>query len=63
MLEKYNPLFDHLAEKFKVNAGRVLPLVIGTRGCLPTNTIGVLQEINTTDRWSLITISLLALRS
>jgi hypothetical protein len=61
-LQKYTPL-HHLADQLKVNTGRVLPLVIGTRGCIPSSTTKALRELNVTDRGSLVTISLLALRA
>jgi hypothetical protein len=61
-VEKYTPLLEILAEQLKVEPGRVLPLVVGTRGSLPLTTIDSLWEININDRGSYITISLLALR-
>jgi hypothetical protein len=62
-LEKYTPLLHHLADQLKVNTGRVLPLVIRTRGCIPSSTNEALRELNVTDRRSLVTLSLLALRA
>ena len=59
---KYTPLLEILAEQLKVERGRVLPLVVGTRGCMPEATLDSLREININDRGSYITISLLALR-
>jgi len=62
-VEKYTPLVEILAEQLQVERGRVLPLVVGTRGSLPKTTIDSLREININDRGSFITISLLALRN
>jgi hypothetical protein len=62
-VEKYTPLLEILTEQLHVERGRVLPLVVGTRGSLPKTTIDSLQEINIDDRGSYITISLLALRN
>jgi hypothetical protein len=62
-VEKYTPLLEILAEQLHVERGRVLPLVVGTRGSLPKTTIDSLREININDRGSFITISLLALRN
>jgi hypothetical protein len=59
---KYTPLLEILAAQLKVEPGRVIPVVVGTRGSMPANTIGSLREININDRGSYITISLLALR-
>ena len=61
-VEKYTPLLEILAKQSKVERGRVLPLVVGTRGSMPATTIDSLREININDRGSYITISLLALR-
>ena len=61
-VEKYTPLLEILAQQLKVERGRVLPLVVGTRGSMPATTIDSLREININDRGSYITISLLALR-
>jgi hypothetical protein len=61
-VEKYTPLLDTLAEELKVDRGRVLPLVVGTRGSLPKSMIDTLREINTNDRSPYITIATTALR-
>ena len=61
-MEKYTPLLEILAEQLKVDRGRVLPIVVGTRGCMPEATIDSLREMNIKDRGSYITISLLDLR-
>jgi hypothetical protein len=62
-VEKYTPLLEILAEQLNVDRGRVLPLVVGTRGSMPKTTIDSLREININDRGSYTTISLLALRN
>jgi hypothetical protein len=51
-LEKYTPLLEILTEQLKVDRGRVLPLVVGKRGCMPVATIDSLREININDRGS-----------
>ena len=61
-VEKDTPLLQILSEQLKVDRGRVVPLVEGTRGCMLVATIDSLREININDRGSYITISLLALR-
>jgi hypothetical protein len=61
-VEKYTPLLDILADQLKVERGRVLPIVVGTRGCIPKDTVESMREININDRGSYITASLLALR-
>ena len=61
-VDKYTPLLDILAHQLKVEKGRVLPIVVGTRGCMPVTTIESLNEIHIKDRGSYITIALLALR-
>jgi hypothetical protein len=61
-VEKYTPLLEILASQLSVERGRVLPLVVGTRGSMPVTTIDSLREININDRGSYVTISLLALR-
>jgi hypothetical protein len=45
-----------------VKRGLVLPLVVGTRGCLPKNTIDTLNALNILDKGTYITIALTALR-
>jgi hypothetical protein len=59
---KYTPLLEILACQLNLERGRVLPIVVGTRGSMPKTTIDSLREININDRGSYITISLLALR-
>jgi hypothetical protein len=62
-VEKYIPLLDVLAGQLNVERGRVLPIVVGTRGSMPKATIDSLREMNYNDRGSCITISLLSPRT
>jgi hypothetical protein len=62
-IEMYSPLIEPLVKILHAREGVVLPVVIGTRGCMPTSTTDSLQELDISDRGSLITISLMALRS
>jgi hypothetical protein len=61
-VEKYTPLLEILACEMNLEGGRVLPIVVGTRGSMPRTTIESLREININDRKSYTTISFLALR-
>jgi hypothetical protein len=61
-IEKYTPLLDVLAEQLEAERGRVLPLVVGTRGSLPKSAIDTLEELDIKDRSTYITITLTALR-
>jgi hypothetical protein len=60
-VEKYTPLLEILVQQLHVERGRVLPLVVETRGSMPKTTDSFWEIIN--DRGSFITISLLALRN
>jgi hypothetical protein len=62
-VEKYTPLLPLLAEQHRVSPGRVLPVVVGTRGAIPKFTIDSLRELGIDDDQSLRTIALMALRS
>jgi hypothetical protein len=62
-VEKYTPLLEIFAEQLNVERGRVLPLVVRTRGSMQKTTTDSLRENNINDRGSSITISLLALRN
>jgi hypothetical protein len=61
-IKKYIPLLGTLADKLEVKRGRVLPLVVVTRGCLPKNTIETLKALNISDKGTYTTIALTALR-
>jgi hypothetical protein len=62
-ITKYTPLLRLLGDKYNADPGRVLPIVIGARGAIPKTTIASLEELGVSDKGSLITIALLALRS
>jgi hypothetical protein len=62
-VDKYTPLLPILAEQLQVTPGKVLPIVIGTRGAVPKATISSLEELEITDRGSYTTLALMALRS
>jgi len=62
-IRKYKPLIPTLAKQLRQKPSRVLPIVIGTRGALPKSTILSLEDLGITDRGSLITLNLLALRN
>ena len=62
-VEKYKPLLPILAEQLQVTPGTVLSVVVGTRGAMPKAMIASLSDLGISDRSSLMTISLLALRS
>jgi hypothetical protein len=60
---KYKPLLPVLAEKLQVSPGIILAVVIGTRGAIPKSTIESLEHLGITDRGSLTTTCLMAVRS
>jgi hypothetical protein len=62
-VQKYQPLLPLLSQQLQREPGKVVPIVIGTRGALPKATILSLEELGIKDRKSLITLTLLALRS
>jgi hypothetical protein len=62
-IKKYTSLIPTLAKQLQQQPGRVLPIVIGTRGALPKSTVLSLEDLGITDRGSLITLTLLALRN
>jgi hypothetical protein len=62
-LDKYEPLLPNLQEQLGALSGEVLPVVVGTRGALPKETIEALRKLEITDRKTLLTISLIALRA
>jgi hypothetical protein len=61
-LVKYTPLLDILACLMNLERGRFLPIVVGTRGSMPSTTNHSMREIIINDRGSYTNISLLALR-
>ncbi|KXZ75601.1 hypothetical protein TcasGA2_TC033504 [Tribolium castaneum] len=61
-LEKYEVLLPILQERLGAPSGEVLPIVVGTRGAMPKETVKALKKLRITDRQTLLTISLIALR-
>jgi hypothetical protein len=62
-MAKYKPLLPVLAEKLQVSPGIILAVVIGTRGAISKSTNESLEHLGITDRGSLITTCLMAVRS
>jgi hypothetical protein len=62
-VHKYTPLLPIISQQLQPAPGKVLPIVIGTRGALPKATLLSLEELGIKDRKSLITLTLLALRN
>jgi hypothetical protein len=62
-VEKYEPLLHTLASQLSTQPGRVYPIVVGSRGAIPKETIQALQDLKIGDRNTYVTISLMALRS
>jgi hypothetical protein len=48
--EKYAPLLPILRERVAASSAEVLPVVIGTRGAMPAESVEVLKRIGITDR-------------
>jgi hypothetical protein len=61
-LEKYAPLLPGLKQRLQGETAEVLPIVAGTRGALPQNTVEALDKISINGRNDLLTISLMAFR-
>jgi hypothetical protein len=61
--EKYAPLLPIQRERVATTSAEVLPMVIGTRGAMPAESVEALHRIGIKDRKTLLTISLIALRS
>lgn len=62
-INKYEKLLPQLRQQFKVEKGNVLPIVIGTRGTMPKDTVIALAELGIKQRGELKAISLMVLRS
>jgi len=62
-INKYGPLLPLLKRDLKADTAEILPIVVGTRGAMPKETIKCLAKLNITDRKTLITISMIALRN
>lgn len=55
-VRKYTPLLPLLQKRVGVADGEVLPIVVGTRGAMPKETVKALRKLRITDRSTLITI-------
>ena len=62
-IEKYSKLLPHLQKLYGADSGEVLPVVVGTRGAMPRETVLSLAKLGLKDGSLLKTISLIALRS
>ncbi|XP_039303390.1 uncharacterized protein LOC120357295 [Solenopsis invicta] len=62
-LQKYSQLLPPLQRDLGASAAEVLPIVVGTRGAMPKETVKSLSKLNIKDRKTLITISMIALRN
>jgi hypothetical protein len=61
-IDKYAPLPPDLLKRFEATAGEVLPIVVGTRGALPKQTIEVLDKLHIKGKKDLLAISLMSFR-
>jgi predicted nuclease of restriction endonuclease-like RecB superfamily len=61
-IEKYAPLLPELKQRLQGETAEVLPIVVGTRGALPQNTVEALDKLSINGRSDLLTISLTAFR-
>jgi hypothetical protein len=61
-IDKYEKLLPDLKERLKADRGEVLPIVVGTRGVIPNETLLALEKLNIRDKSKLTTISVTALR-
>jgi hypothetical protein len=57
-----NTLLPELKESLQGETAEVLPIVVGTRGALPQNTVEALDKLFINGRSDLLTISLMAFR-
>lgn len=62
-IAKYNVFLPQLAQAYGAPAGSVLPIVVGTRGALPSSTERSLAVLGVRSRKDLLTISLMAHRA
>ena len=62
-IRKYTPLLPLLAEQLQAEPGRLIPIVVGTRGSIAKATIASLKELDITDNGSYTTLALLVLRN
>jgi hypothetical protein len=62
-IDKYTPLLPDLLKKYDdVGKGEVLPIVIGTRGALPKQTVEALDKLRIKARKDLLMVSLMSFR-
>jgi hypothetical protein len=61
-IEKYAPLLPDLCKRFEVEKGEVLPIVVGTRGALPKQTVEALDILLIKRKKALLTILLMPFR-
>jgi hypothetical protein len=61
-IDKYEKLLPDLKERLKADRGEVLPIVVGTRGVIPNETLLALEKLNIRSKSKLTTISMIALR-
>jgi hypothetical protein len=61
-IEKYAPLLPDLLKRYEVTTGEVLPIVVGTRGALPKQTVEVLDMLQIKGKKDLLAISLMSFR-
>lgn len=61
-ITKYRSLLPGLQRRLGVTAGEVLPVVVGTRGAMPKETISSLASLGIRDKSTLKTISMIVLR-
>lgn len=62
-LQKYSRLLPVLQQRRRAAVGKVLPIVVGTTGAMPRETVEALAKLKITNRSVLEIISLIALRS
>lgn len=57
-VNKYSPVIPYLLGWVELATSEVLPLVVGTRGTMPKETVESLKKLKITDRKTLTTILL-----
>lgn len=60
---KYSPLLKHLCQTYNVAEGKVIPIIVGSRGGMPRSTVQALKYLGVQNFNKLLTISLIALRN
>jgi hypothetical protein len=61
-IDKYEKLLPDLKKRLKADKGEVLPIVVGTRGVIPNETLLALEKLKIRDKSKLTTISMITLR-